>query len=456
MRVEFSLRRACWLRGLAGLLLILFGGAFAHGESFQVINSPSNAVSALVEGSDGNLYGTTYYGGHEDLGTIVRIAGGNDQGIFQFSGGDIGANPAAALFANTDGYLYGTTQYGGTNNAGIVFRVSTNGDLGVLYRLNGATDGSEPIAPLVAGANGALYGTASRGGAGGCGTVFQITTNGIFTVLHSFIGADGDNPGAALTVLSDGSVWGVTQYGGSDNQGTIFQIIAPGEPQLLFQSIFSFTGANGAIPQSALVQTPNHILYGTTTYGGTGFGSIFTMTTNGAFATLYNASGDNLGSNPSGGVVYAADGNLYGVASFGGTNGFGSLFECTTTGDMESIYDFDGQGDGAYPAVTLEQPAPGTFYGSTILGGVEGFGAIFQFVAANIGPLVSIGSSDGLALLSWNTIPGRAYQLQTKANLTQPNWNNVGSSNIAPSTTLSLTETIGALPSRFFRVVLLP
>ena len=203
--------------------------------------------AALVEGNDGNFYGTAYQGGRTNLyfgttglGTVFKISPtGSLTPLYAFSGGIDGAFPLAGLVQGTDGNFYGTTYEGGLVNVnggfgfGTIFRISPAGDFQSLYTFRGGSDGAFPSAALVQGSDGSFYGTAYYGGdlslngGNGLGTIFQITPGGQFTTLHTFKGSDGANPAGPLTQGSDGNFYGTTSLGGKQGLGTIFKLAPP-------------------------------------------------------------------------------------------------------------------------------------------------------------------------------------------------------------------------------------
>ena len=185
-----------------------------------------------------------------------------------------GATPNG-LVLGLDGNLYGTTQYGGGNDNGTVFQITPNGLLTTLYSFSGGYDGGHPQTSLAQGGDGNFYGTTSGGGSNGDGIMFEITPNGSFTVLYSFTGGtDGYNP-SGLLAGTDGAFYGTTRYGGTNFSGNVFQIMTNGT----FNNLYSFTyGNNGANPQAALVQGGDGSLYGTTSSGaGGGYGGVFRL-----------------------------------------------------------------------------------------------------------------------------------------------------------------------------------
>jgi uncharacterized repeat protein (TIGR03803 family) len=215
------------------------GGTLATLHSFNNITNANPQTP--VQGRDGNFYFTTTedpsqpYGPYPGYGSVFKMSpAGAVTRLYSFGGTNDGANPYGALVQGSDGNLYGTTS-GGTNNAGTVFKISTNGAFTSLYSFTGGSDGAYPYAALAQGSDGNFYGTTDQGGTNGWGTVFQITTNGAFTSLYSFTGgSDGYYPSAALVQGSDGAFYGITGSGGQGGNGTVFRLaLVPSTPPQL-------------------------------------------------------------------------------------------------------------------------------------------------------------------------------------------------------------------------------
>jgi uncharacterized repeat protein (TIGR03803 family) len=406
------------------------GSVTSAGATLSVIMPPSiyaftdgsdggNPVSGIIQGLDGNFYGTTQVGGAYTgldpsgigFGTVFQLAtNGLLNTLYSFTGGNDGANPAATLVQGSDGMLYGTTFEGGTNGLGTVFQISTNGVFTSLYSFTGGSDGANPAGALVQAGDGSLYGTTVFGGPetnvvdligdSGYGTVFNITTNGVFNSLYSFTGgSDGGNTCAGVIIGSDGNIYGVTTYGGLSTNaadasgevgyGTVFQLTTNGT----LTTLYAFTGGNdGGNPLSPLTQANNGSFYGTTGIGGTnGYGTIFLVTANGLFASIYSFIGFGDGSNPTGALVQGGDGNLYGTTCYGGSStnlvdedghyGYGTLFKFGTNGVLNTVMSFNGE-NGANPTAGLVQGSDGNFYGTTSQGGPVDSGTIFELTIA--------------------------------------------------------------------------
>jgi uncharacterized repeat protein (TIGR03803 family) len=245
----------------------------------------------------------------------------------------------------------------------------------LVYSFTGLTDGAAPSAALIQGSDGYYYGTAQLGGANGHGTVFKVDSSGNFTPLHEFSSADGESPSASLVQASDGYFYGTTNAGGAKSEGTIFKMDSSGN----LTTLYSFTGgADGGQPSGSLIQASDGYLYGATLVGGaSGAGAVFRTDTSGNITTLYSFSGGADGYGPAGSLIQSTDGYFYGVTRNGGdlaceilpTSGCGTIFRIDSTGNLTTLYSFTGGADGANPSEALLQGHDGFFYGTTLYGG---------------------------------------------------------------------------------------
>jgi uncharacterized repeat protein (TIGR03803 family) len=349
-------------------------------------NSGGNPYAGVITGTDGNLYGATVNGGANRFGTAYQLTTtGSLNTLYSFTGGNDGAFPYAAVVQGTDGNFYGTTETDGSNGAGTVYQLSASGTFNPLYSFSGGDDGGNPYAGLVTGTDGLFYGTTSQGGvnAGNTafGTIFTISSTGSFNTIASFnSNADGATPHAPLLLGADGNFYGAAIAGGANGDGTIFSVTPGGS----FNWVHSMNGGtDGAAPYAALIQGTNGAFYGTAeTDGSNGHGTVFEVTASGTVATLttlYSFTGDADGGNPYSALTAGTDGLLYGATSAGGAYGFGTIFSITTSGSFNTLYSFTGGNDGADPHGTLLSGTGGAFYGTAVNGGSGGFGTVYQF-----------------------------------------------------------------------------
>ncbi len=225
-----------------------------------------------VQGADGNFYGTTRTGGTRGYGCIYKISPlGQFTVLYQFDGTTL-TGTFAPLLLGTDGALYGTSPGGGPQNYGAIFRITTSGQVTVLHNFDNV-HGAQPFAALYQGTDGNFYGTSAYGGAADVGVVFQMTPTGSFTVLHEMNGlSDGAFPEAGLVQGTDGNFYGANSNSGAVSGacpygcGTLFKIT----PQGVFTVLYNFDHIRGDTPVTAMMQHTNGLLYGGTLAGGSG------------------------------------------------------------------------------------------------------------------------------------------------------------------------------------------
>jgi uncharacterized repeat protein (TIGR03803 family) len=332
-------------------------------HSFSSAPDGVNPFAGVIFDSSGALYGTTSQGGNSFLGTVYRLTprarartpptnGGTlwtETVLHTFTGGADGANPSdGALIIDGNGALYGTTINGGNpanSGNGTVYKLTppTNGGTvwneTILYSFTDGADGRFGSCSLIFDSSGALYGT-TQGGSQNDGTVYKLTppTSGTvwnFTVLYTFArvtnygGPDGALPPAAPLVFDgSGALYGTTRAGGS-GPGTVYKLTPPatgtppGTPWVETVLYYFMGGADGSSPDGGVILGNDGALYGTTSQGGAGWGSVYKLTppTSGtiwAKTVLHNFSSAPDGNFSYSGLIFDRHGTMYGTTADGG------------------------------------------------------------------------------------------------------------------------------------------
>ena len=373
-------------------------------------------TGGLVQAADGNFYGTTSQGGTSSncslqygCGTLFKITPtGTFTTLYSFcslANCADGKLPEGTLLQGSDGNLYGTTLNGGfhdrQNSYGTVFKITPTGAFTTLYKFcsqQNCADGAFPASTLAQDSHGNLYGTTQEGGPEDGGTVFRITPSGALTTIYDFCSqpacADGYAPFAGLVQAIDGNFYGTTYLGGGNNGcngygcGTVFKL----NPSGAFTKLHAFNAtADGFIVYAPLVQATDGNLYGTTIAGGIGtYGTIFRVSPGGEFTNIYTfCSQPNCtdGGQATGGLLQGTDGNLYGATTSFGEDGVGTIYRLST----------------GLPGFVVTQPTSGTagtpvtILGSNLSGAT---GVSFNGTAA------TINSNTGSAITT--TVPAGA------------------------------------------------
>jgi len=440
--------------------------AFTTLFSFNGTNG-AGLVAGLVQGADGNFYGTAPNGGPNSNGTVFAVSpdGSFFTNFYNFTGGTNGANPVGGLVVGTDGNFYGTTFSGGTSNWGTVYQITPHGAFNQLAQLSG-TNGANPDVALVQASDGSFYGGTKYGGpypvttfqGTGYGSIFQVTTNGMLSTPVLFAGTNGANP-TALVLANDGNFYGVTTWGGNTSQvrwgvGTIFRL----SPDGTFTNLYIFSGGNdGGFPQAGLVQGQDGIFYGTTQVGGTNqIGTVFKITPGGQFQSLLSFPASSIGSYPYAAMVQAGDGNFYGTTYIGGDpSQHGTIFKITPAGGLTPLIQFSGTNGfnpGANPQSSLVLGADGNFYGTTMNGGAYNKGTVFR-LSLPLAPVIkSIAKAGSSVTLVWSSAASQTYQLAFTTNLAQGTWTNIGSAVVATNGVTTGSDSSAMDPDRFYRV----
>lgn len=300
----------------------------------------TNPNGSLLQASDGNFYGTTAQGGGRNLGTAFSITpSGTFTTIHEFAVDPTqrdAQSPNFGLIQGADGNIWGTSLEGGAYGEGTVFKMTLSGAVTVVYSFslnnvvyNGALSNDNvwgPNAGLVQGADGNFYGTTWWSD-----SIYKITPGGVLTLLHAMTVSEGYMPNATLTPGTDGNFYGTVPVGGASNVGAIFKVTPAGVETVLHTFSKSVTDGNAPFYVS-LVQAGDGNFYGTTKLGGANnLGTIFKITPGGTFTLVYSF-GMTDGATPMGGLTLGNDGNLYGTTSQGGTGFHGTVFKLANFG----------------------------------------------------------------------------------------------------------------------------
>lgn len=407
-----SCRLLRWLKSVSAASMLFT--TMAMSSSAQTLSTLVNfgfsngegPYGTLVQGRDGNFYGTTLFGGTgcspNGCGSIFQVTPAGTLATLHTFCAETncadGYNPDAGLVLGTDGNFYGTTSGGGAHSGGTIFTISPQGNMTVLYDFCSQTncaDGNGPTAgTLIQATNGEFYGTTSAGGAHNSGTVFKVTLRGTHSTLYSFCARnsceDGINPMGGLVRGMDSNLYGTTYAGGAlAGYGTVFKISPGGK----LTTLHSFHLTDGENPIAPLIQASNGVFYGSTFLGGStgllcsfGCGTTFKMTADGKLSTLNRLNWSN-GAQPYAGLVQGTDGNLYGTTADG--LGAGTIFRVAPGSGLTTLYGFYFGPTGEFPYAGVVQGTSGTFYGTTVGDGVLSFGTVYS-LNVGLGPFVAL------------------------------------------------------------------
>lgn len=383
-------------------LSLLAGSASPAGAPLASLYSFDGTVgaypAALVEQAPGTFLGTAYGGAASGsncsvlgCGTVFRYSAGAVTVLHAFRGGD-GANPNIGLVPKPGGGYYGTTYYGGGANNGTVFAFNRR-SVRTIYTFSGDADGGQPDSLIVT-RDGKLYGTTNTSGFGlTYGTIFRLTPAGVLATLKTYTGKDpsqGIIP-VGIREARDGNFYGIVGQGGNTKElGSAFRMSAAGQ----YATLHTFHRPDGGILQSGVVQATDGNFYGVASLGGNptycmgnfakGCGTLFRMTPSGAFKVLHFFTGTD-GAEPYAALFQAKDGYLYGSTNGGGRKcpgsnyGCGTIFRISLSGQFSTLHLFRGK-DGENPSAPMIAGSDGALYGSTDRGGTFGFGTIFRLV----------------------------------------------------------------------------
>jgi len=410
----------------------LYDFTAADGSAFE--------FSALIEASDGNFYGSSALGGKNEYGFVYKVnrTTGRITHLHDFDFTD-GATPRGSLIQGSDGDLYGTTEAGGANRSdycysgqfyqkggcGTAFKVSLTGAFTKLHDFYTAADGYQAATStgVVQASDGNFYGMAQVEFPTGATSVFKMTPAGVVSLFVQFAadGSQGFSTNTGLIQASDGNLYGTTlgEEATAAENGTVFRLSLSGAVQTLyaFQGAPSSGTGDGANPWGNLIEGSDGAFYGTTYGGGTtegncyngGCGTVYRITTAGAETVLYRFTGSATdGEWPqNAGLAWVSGGTLYGVSSgnpygsFGppecyvgltDSAGCGIVFELTSTGKFTALHNF-GSGNGAlglFPMTSMILASDSNLYGVALLGGGYGDGVVYRVQRNAATPVIEI------------------------------------------------------------------
>ena len=331
------------------------------------------------------LWGTSTNGGLYNNGVLFQYdpSGSVIVKTLDFDSTTTGKNPTGSLVKAAAGKLYGLTINGGSNSLGVLFQYDPfTSSFTKKYDFNGASSGSKPMGQLIQASDGKLYGITTIGGANNKGTLFQYDPlTSTFTKMLDFDGTtNGAIPKGSLIQGSDGKLYGMTSGGGSSNKGIIFQY----DPvTAVLTKKFDFTGfTTGAEPHGELLFASDGNLYGMTRLGGTsGKGVLFQYNLNtSTYTKKLDFNGTDKGAEPYGSLIQGADGKLYGMTEDGGANNIGVIFQFDiATSVYTKKLNFNGSDNGSKPSGSFALGSDGKFYATTSEGGSNGNGVLFQY-----------------------------------------------------------------------------
>ncbi len=375
------------------VLLFLIAAAAAAGQNFSTLftfspNYVNGSQAYMVQSStDGNFYGTTNDGGAHGDGTFFMMTpAGALTELYSFgSTATDGVNPSPVV-QGPDGNFYGTAQ-GAGGSAGSVFQITPTGTLTTIFTFSLASlDGAIPQG-LTLGSDGNLYGMTNTGGGESGGTIYKMTLAGVMTTIYSFTQTQTGPNGLTGMLLegSDGNFYGTMIDGGQNYKGSVFKLTPAG----LFTVLYSFgPEASNAGPPGFLMQGSDGNFYGTTNPGDSVSGTIYRITPQGTLTTLYNfAATPGNGANPTW-LMQGSDGNYYGLTAAAGVANSGTIYKLTSSGSLTTLYNF-AETDGS-DGIDLLQATNGVLFGTTNLGGAKGQGTIFSFSLPMSSPTIPV------------------------------------------------------------------
>jgi uncharacterized repeat protein (TIGR03803 family) len=365
----------------------------SQAQTFKVVHDFSgdadgaNPLNGLMVSPTGVMYGTTNSGGAYNNGAVFSLAGGKLTRIHSFEGGKDGAEPQSFLIQDKAGNLYGTTLKGGGYGDGTVYRITGSTET-VLYNFGSQLrDGSAPESGLAMDSVGNLYGTTTKGGTSGHGSVFMLirSKSGVWTekIIHSFTAElEGFTPVAGVTLDSSGNLYGTTSEGGAYGYGTVFELKkATSWGEIILHSFENLD--DGATPYAGLIPGPAGSLFGAATDGGAqGGGTVFRLTPSPGkwhFSVLASIPGWGV-SGSFRNLMFDGTNTIYATTHCDGAHKAGTVYKLALVDGKwvyTLLYTFTGGDDGRFVFSNLVLSG-GKLYGTANVGGSDGKGVIFK------------------------------------------------------------------------------
>ena len=351
---------------LLGLPLAVAAAFPASAASYAVIGAaPAAAQIGAISGA--TLYGTLPTQGDGVLFSMALT--GAYTPLHAFNAATDGSAPNARLALDQAGTLYGTARDGGAHDSGTLWAFPANGTMQTPHAFGAGGDGAVPMQGPTLGPHGAVVGSTGEGAIGGSGNLFSLSHKGVYGVTYEFkSGADGHCPFSGVAVARDGTLYGTTVgvgFGGNPN-GSVWKYSTAGAGTLTTLHVFQ-DGADGEWPDQAPALDGRGNLYGTThVQNGDSFaGAIWKITPEGQFSVLHQMNGTTDGYGPNAPLLSDGKGTLYGTTYGGGTAGYGTVFSITRAGVFTVLHSFMGGTDGAQPTGNLVRASNGILYGGT-------------------------------------------------------------------------------------------
>ncbi len=357
---------------------------------FDGLNKGRNPESSLIKASNGKLYGLTAFGGLYDKGTLFEYDPLTNTFVkkIDFDSINNGSHPYGALIEASNGKLYGLTSEGGVNNDGVLFEYNIATNI-LIKKVNFQSNltGSKPKGTLMQATNGKLYGYTTAGTSNYYGGIFEynISTSTLAN-KYSFGYYDGRSSYGFLTQANNGKLYGLSLLGGNNGVGVLFEFDISN--YTYSKKVEFSSGSNGGYYPwgNSLMKAPNGKLYGLITYGGGLYNGVlfeYNCTTN-TFTKLIDFDEYSMGKSPHGNLVQLTNNQLISTTTNGGDNGHGTIFVYDIANNtVEKKFSFGNADNGRAPVGSLVEATNGRLYGMTYDGGIHNNGILFELNPAN-------------------------------------------------------------------------